>query len=74
VNPYPERIDELHEFLATRYGQRDRQATEILLACIMDPAITGSHNLTVKTMVRSMAVCGFEVRFEPVALESKRKG
>jgi len=31
--------------------------------------LTGSHNLTVKTMARSMAVCGFEVRFEPIALE-----
>jgi hypothetical protein len=41
MNPYPERIGELHEFLAARYGQRDRQATEILLACLLDPAITG---------------------------------
>ena len=31
--------------------------------------LTGSHNLTIKTMARSLAVCGFEVRFEPVALE-----
>jgi transcriptional regulator with XRE-family HTH domain len=31
--------------------------------------LNGSHNLTVKTMARSMAVCGFEVRFEPVVLE-----
>ena len=31
--------------------------------------LSGSHNLTVKTMARSMAVCGFEVRFEPVAFE-----
>jgi transcriptional regulator with XRE-family HTH domain len=31
--------------------------------------LNGSHNLTVKTMARSMAVCGFEVRYEPVALE-----
>jgi transcriptional regulator with XRE-family HTH domain len=31
--------------------------------------LSGSHNLTVKTMARSMAVCGFEVRFEPTVLE-----
>src|SRR5260370_38129802 len=31
--------------------------------------LSGSHNLTIKTMARSMAVCGFEVRFEPVVLE-----
>jgi transcriptional regulator with XRE-family HTH domain len=31
--------------------------------------LNGSHNLTVKTMARSMAVCGFEFRFQPIALE-----
>jgi len=31
--------------------------------------LTGSHNLTIKTMARSMAVCGFEIRFEPVPIE-----
>src|ERR1700727_2093812 len=31
--------------------------------------LTGDHNLTIKTMARSMAVCGFEIRFQPVALE-----
>jgi transcriptional regulator with XRE-family HTH domain len=31
--------------------------------------LSGSHNLTVKTMARSMAVCGFEVRFEQTVLE-----
>ncbi len=31
--------------------------------------LAGEHNLTVKTMARSMAVCGFEIRFQPVALE-----
>jgi transcriptional regulator with XRE-family HTH domain len=31
--------------------------------------LSGSHNLTVKTMARCLAVCGFEVRFEPVVLE-----
>jgi transcriptional regulator with XRE-family HTH domain len=36
---------------------------------IVSRLLSGSHNLTVKTMARSMAVCGFEVRFEPVALE-----
>lgn len=29
----------------------------------------GSHNLTIKTMARSMAACGFEVRFQPVPLQ-----
>jgi hypothetical protein len=31
--------------------------------------LSGSHNLTVKTMARSLAVCGFEVRFQPTPLE-----
>ena len=31
--------------------------------------MTGSHNLTVKTMAKSLAVCGFEVRFKSVPLE-----
>jgi len=31
--------------------------------------MTGSHNLTVKTMAKSLAACGFEVRFHPVPLE-----
>jgi hypothetical protein len=30
--------------------------------------LTGSHNLTVKTMAKSLAVCGFEVRFQPVPI------
>lgn len=41
MNPYPERMEELHAWLDTRFGQRDRQATEILLAAILassDPA------------------------------------
>jgi transcriptional regulator with XRE-family HTH domain len=29
----------------------------------------GAHNLTVKTLARSLAVCGYEVKFQPVALE-----
>jgi len=31
--------------------------------------MTGDHNLTIKTMARSLAVCGFEIRFQPVTLE-----
>jgi transcriptional regulator with XRE-family HTH domain len=31
--------------------------------------LSGSHNLTIKTMARSMAACGFEVRFEPVRIQ-----
>jgi transcriptional regulator with XRE-family HTH domain len=31
--------------------------------------LTGNHNLTVKTMARSMAACGFEVRFKAVPIE-----
>jgi len=31
--------------------------------------LSGSHNLTIKTMARSMAACGFEVRFEPIRLD-----
>jgi len=40
VNPYPARIDELHEWLTARYGQRDRQATEILLAQMLDQTVS----------------------------------
>jgi transcriptional regulator with XRE-family HTH domain len=32
--------------------------------------LSGSHNLTVKTMARSLAACGFEVRFERVPIAS----
>ena len=28
--------------------------------------LSGSHNLTIKTMARALASCGFEVRFEKV--------
>jgi len=30
--------------------------------------LSGSHNLTVKTMARALAVCGHEVRFETVPI------
>lgn len=30
--------------------------------------LSGSHNLTIKTMARSLASCGYEVRFEPVPI------
>jgi hypothetical protein len=40
INPYPARIEELHQHLEHVYGQRDRQATEALLAAMLDPAIT----------------------------------
>jgi hypothetical protein len=30
--------------------------------------LSGSHNLTVKTVARSLAACGFEVRFERVPI------
>ena len=39
-NPYPARIEELHEHLARRYAHRDREATEILLAALLDPRVT----------------------------------
>ena len=44
-----------------RRMQRDRSFVSRML--------TGSHNLTIKTMARSMAACGFEVRFQPVSIE-----
>lgn len=40
MNLYTDRISELHDFLASRYGQRDTQATEILLAAQLPVAIT----------------------------------
>lgn len=30
--------------------------------------MSGSHNLTIKTMARALAACGFEVRFESVPI------
>lgn len=30
--------------------------------------LSGSHNLTIKTMARALASCGFEVRFEKVPI------
>jgi transcriptional regulator with XRE-family HTH domain len=32
--------------------------------------LSGNHNLTIKTMARSLAACGFEVRFERVPITS----
>lgn len=40
MNPYPERIEELHRILAERFGQTDRQATEVVLAAHVTPAIS----------------------------------
>lgn len=40
MNPYPARIEELHNHLESRYGQRDRQATEILLCALLPTPIT----------------------------------
>jgi len=31
--------------------------------------LSGRQNLTIKTMARSLAVCGFEVQFQPVPLQ-----
>jgi transcriptional regulator with XRE-family HTH domain len=31
--------------------------------------LSGSHNLTIKTMAKSMAACGFEVRFQPIRIQ-----
>lgn len=36
---------------------------------IVSRILSGNHNLTVKTMARSLAACGFEVRFERVPIE-----
>lgn len=41
VNPYPQRIAELHHWLESRYGQRDREATEILLGALLPREVTG---------------------------------
>jgi hypothetical protein len=44
MNPYPERIAELDWWLESRYNQRDRQATEALLAALLDPAVSGARH------------------------------
>lgn len=31
--------------------------------------LSGNHNLTIKTMARTLAVCGYEVKFQPVRIE-----
>jgi len=31
--------------------------------------LSGNHNLTIKTMAKCLAACGFEVRFQPVRVE-----
>ncbi len=41
MNPYPDRLEELHDWLERKYGQRDRQATEIILAALLPPDVTG---------------------------------
>ena len=43
MNPYPERIEELHAWLEARYGQRDRQATGILLTALLTEEVTGAR-------------------------------
>ena len=40
MNPYPERIAELHAHLAAVWSQRDTQATEILLAALLPASLT----------------------------------
>ena len=40
MNPYPERLEELHIWLGARYNQYDRQATEVLLAALLPPELT----------------------------------
>ena len=35
MNPYLERLSDLHQWLECRYGQRDRQATEVLLGALL---------------------------------------
>lgn len=40
MNPYPERIQELHDHLRNVWSQRDTQATEILLAALLPSTLT----------------------------------
>jgi hypothetical protein len=40
MNPYPERISELHDHLHAVWSQRDTQATEILLAALLPASLT----------------------------------
>jgi transcriptional regulator with XRE-family HTH domain len=36
---------------------------------VVSRILSGSHNLTIKTMARALAACGSEVRFETVPIE-----
>lgn len=40
TNVYPDRIEELHQWLELRYGHKDRQATEVLLAALLPTTLT----------------------------------
>src|SRR5665213_1983186 len=40
MNPYPERIAELHAHLAAVWSQRDTEATEVLLAALLPASLT----------------------------------
>lgn len=40
MNPFPERLAAIHSHLASHYGQRDTQATEILLAALLPASLT----------------------------------
>ena len=41
MNPYPERLTELHRFLEAQFGHKDRMATEILLTALLPTIVTG---------------------------------
>lgn len=44
MNPYPDRIAELHNWLEARYGQRDRQATEVLLSQLLSRDVSRTRS------------------------------
>lgn len=60
MNPYPDRINDLHNFLEREYGQKDRQATEILLSCLLEEKITQtkSPRLIIETDYPSLDTSG----------------
>ena len=42
LNPYPQRLEDLHIHLERKYGQTDREATEVLLAALLPPSLTSA--------------------------------
>jgi len=41
MNPYPDRLNDLHAFLESTFGHKDRQSTDVLLTALLPESVTG---------------------------------